>query len=262
MRPVADPLAFVPVLHWACAVAYALLAIAAVARMRSAPNARLLAAAITGAWAAAVAVSWPNLPPRAEAVADAVRLAAWGAVLVGFYRSARPDRRQRAWMRGTIAAIAAVAAALAAGRIAAYGGDVDPVAAVAVALAIAIALSGVLLIENVWRNTEAARRWHVTPVCVALGGMFAYEIVLVADSMLFGAVSPILFAGRALAAAMLVPLLLLHAARNRRDGLFALSRTAAFHSATLMICGIFFLSLSLVGETLRAFGSAWGGVAE
>ena len=40
------------------------------------------------------------------------------------------------------------------------------------------------------------------------------------------------------------------------------SRSAAFHSATLVVAGIFLLGLSAVGEVFRYLGAGWSGVAE
>ena len=39
---------------------------------------------------------------------------------------------------------------------------------------IGFGVAGLLTIENFWRNTEPERRWHVWPLCVAIGGYSVY----------------------------------------------------------------------------------------
>jgi hypothetical protein len=38
---------------------------------------------------------------------------------------------------------------------------------------VALAVAGILLVENIYRNTGEERRWHVVPLCIGLGAMFA-----------------------------------------------------------------------------------------
>ena len=67
----------------------------------------------------------------------------------------------------------------------------------------ALAVCNILLIENLYLNTpEPDARWHINLPCIALGGMFLYDLVLYADAVLFHRVSPLLFEGRATATAL------------------------------------------------------------
>jgi hypothetical protein len=76
-------------------------------------------------------------------------------------------------------------------------------------------------------------------------------------------VSAELFSGRASITALAAPLIALAAARNRRwDINIHVSRQAVFHSATLVISGVFLLGLGAVGEVFRRTGAEWGLVAE
>src|SRR5437016_9022246 len=81
---------------------------------------------------------------------------------------------------------------------------------------IGFGVAGLLTIENFWRNTEPERRWHVWPLCVAIGGLFAYELFLFSDAFITrGRVDPGLALGRPIVAAFMAPLLALAMARNR-----------------------------------------------
>ena len=110
----------------------------------------------------------------------------------------------------------------------------------------------------------ADQRWHINLPCIALGALSVYDIALAADALLYHQLSPALFDGRAVAIALVAPLLAVAAARNRRAWAMDLyvSRTVVFHSATLVVSGVFLLGLVVSGEAFRYFGAAWGGVAE
>ncbi len=120
-----------------------------------------------------------------------------------------------------------------------------------------------LLLENLYRNADAAGRWNLKPVLLALLGLFAFEIVLYADALLFRRMTPGLIVARAPIALMLVPLLALGAARNRGWKVdIHVSRGVVFHSATLMICGGFLLGMAALGGVVRALEVEWGPMLE
>jgi putative PEP-CTERM system histidine kinase len=128
---------------------------------------------------------------------------------------------------------------------------------------LALAVYGVLLVENLYRNIGADARWHINTLCVALGGMFAFSILVYADALLFRRISPLLWSGQAIAAAMAAPLLAVAVARNRRWAIdIHVSRAVVFHSATLVGSGIFLLALAATGEMFRGAAAGWGELAE
>src|SRR5260370_41985683 len=82
---------------------------------------------------------------------------------------------------------------------------------------IGFGVAGLLTIENFWRNTEPERRWHVWPLCVAIGGVFAYELFLFSDSFITrGRRGAGLTPGRPLVAGFIAPLVSWVLARYRR----------------------------------------------
>jgi putative PEP-CTERM system histidine kinase len=127
-------------------------------------------------------------------------------------------------------------------------------------IGIGFGVTGLLTIENLWRNTEPKRRWHVWPLCLALGGLFAYELFLFSDAFITrGRVDPGLALGRALVAAFMTPLLALAMARNREWRVdIHVSRQVVLHTATLGASGSFLFAVAVVGMLLRGFGGDWG----
>ena len=115
---------------------------------------------------------------------------------------------------------------------------------VGTAIRLGFAVCNILLLENLYFNTPSDARWHINLLCVALGGLFLYDLVLYSDAALFHRVSEPLFEGRASATALAAPLIAIAAARNRRWAIdIHVSRDVVFHTATLVVSGIFLLGL-------------------
>jgi len=125
---------------------------------------------------------------------------------------------------------------------------------------IGFGVAGLLTIENFWRNTEPERRWHVWPLCVAIGGLFAYELFLFSDAFITrGRVDAGLALGRPIVAAFMAPLLALAMARNREWRVdIHVSRQVVLHTATLVASGCFLVAVAVVAILLHGFGGDWG----
>ncbi|MEI7466372.1 MAG: hypothetical protein WCJ87_13595, partial [Burkholderiales bacterium] len=77
-----------------------------------------------------------------------------------------------------------------------------------------LAVLGLLLVEQLYRNTRDAARWAIKQSCFALAGLWAYDFLLYADGALFGALDPDLWTARGLVNAVAVPLLWVAAGRR------------------------------------------------
>ena len=89
--------------------------------------------------------------------------------------------------------------------------------------------------------------------------MFLFDLYLFSQSVLFNGHDVDALSIRGAVHALMVPLLLL--ATTRRSDWIAtlrLSRKAAFHSATLLLAGVYLLFISGVGYYVRYFGGEWG----
>ncbi len=126
-------------------------------------------------------------------------------------------------------------------------------------LRIGIAVGGLLAAENLLRNADEVLRRNLWPLCLALGGTFAFELFLYADRLMMGGADPILAEGRGLVGLVAVPLLAMAMARNRDWRVdIHVSRAVVLHSAALVGSGIFFLCLATVGVLVRELGGRWG----
>jgi putative PEP-CTERM system histidine kinase len=253
-------------LYAGCSGAYLLLTVLLLlGRGRSKTGVSLIViCALTAAWAAVVAVRIADFG-IAGRIAELADRAAWCGFILHLVQS-RYEGRHRGI--GLLIGWSVLAAILALGLVpqivvTVATRPVELPYMLAIAGPIAIAVYGALLVENLYRNTAPDHRWHIKLLCVALGGVFAYDIALYADALLYRRISPILFEGRAVVMISAVPLLAVAAARNRDWTLDVhVSRTAVFHSATLVLSGCFLLALALTGEVIRSTHADWGGVAE
>ena len=223
----------------------------------------------TVVWAVANLL-WANVPGVSTPLGvlglfDMVRAASWYGVVLYLYYLAVADRSQvRLFITIGLALLVGGMGLLFAGQRA--DGPISLLMG-PVLLQLLLAVSQIVLLENLYRGTLPERRWHVGLACVALGSLALYDLVLIGDAVLSHALSLGLVEGRAVVAILVAPLLAVSAARNRSWGMtLHASRTAVFHTAALMGSGLFLVSLAAVAELLKhgawARGSNWAELVE
>jgi putative PEP-CTERM system histidine kinase len=126
-----------------------------------------------------------------------------------------------------------------------------------------LSVAGIMLVENLFRNTRREHRWGIKFLCFGIGGLFAYDFFMYSDALLFYRINGDLDASRGVINALVVPLIALSARRNPQWSIDVfVSRHAIFHSATLVGAGIYLLAMAAVGFYLREFGGEWGTVLQ
>ncbi len=199
-------------------------------------------------------------------LADRLRYGLWFAFLLSLLEPA--DAREQAAgamsLRLTTLAGLLVGASLAADLLTALQLEWlgDPVR-VSFLLATALAVFGLMLLEQVWRCLPEDSRWNAKPLCLGLGGVFLFDLYLYSQSLLFGQLDADAIAVRGIVHWLVAPLLLL--SFSRRRGWLSrvrLSQKAAFHSATLLLAGVYLLFVSAIGYYVRFFGGDWGRAAQ
>jgi len=127
----------------------------------------------------------------------------------------------------------------------------------------ASAVLGLLLVEQLYRNTPVERRWGIKFACLGMGGLFAYDFYMYSDAMLFRHVNAEIWAARGVVNALTVPLIAISTSRNPRWSLgFTVSRRILFQSAALFGAAIYLLTMAAAGYFLRFFGGSWGAVMQ
>jgi putative PEP-CTERM system histidine kinase len=257
-------------LHGACSVVYALLTALVLARPPLSRTGGWLAfaCAVTSVWAAAFALAW-HFPISQEAAwLEVGRSAAWYGFILHLYRRSVASDEQVSSAFKTMGLLALLVVGgtpllewFAGPSTASL--QSPPFQSLGTATRLGFAICNVLLLENLYFNTPRDTRWHINLLCVGLGGIFLYDLMLYADGVLFHRLSFALVEARAPAIMLAAPLIALAAVRNRRWSIdIHVSRDVVFHSFTLIASGIFLLAIALIGEVFRQGGSEWGRVAE
>lgn len=126
-----------------------------------------------------------------------------------------------------------------------------------------LAVVGMLLVEQWYRNTPASARWGVKFACIGIGGLFAYDFYLYSDGLLFHEINDETWAARGIVNALTAPLIALSAARHPIWALeLSVSRQIVLRSAALLGSAIYLITMALSAYYLRYFGGAWGAVMQ
>ncbi|CAM5449245.1 XrtA/PEP-CTERM system histidine kinase PrsK [Rhodanobacter lindaniclasticus] len=226
----------------------------------------ILATAVSTLWAAFLAYAeWQrNVTDPWVMLAEVLRYGAWIAfvcALVGSRRMAGPLRGLRVAAYALWIALALYCLLPATGLFQATALTFSinvPLVGVLI-----LALAGVVLLEQIYRNVEPGQRWALKFLVIALGVLFAYDIFLYSYAVLYRQFNVSAWAARGFIDALLVPLLLVAAARNPKWSLdVGVSRRAVFYSTSLMVIAFYILATAIGGYYVRLYGGDWGRVAE
>jgi len=253
------------VVHAACALVYALLGMLILARSPLSRTGAWLSVAclITACWAASFAIAWETSSFQISGWLEVVRAAAWYGFILHLYRRTvqKSDQLTRAFTTMGLLAVIVVCGTPLLEMLS--GNTGAGLQSVRIAIYLGFAVCNILLLENLYLNTPAEARWHINLLCIALGGLSLYDLVLYADAVLFRQLSLDLLEARAPVTIMAAPLLALAAVRDRRWAIdIHVSRDVVFHSFTLIASGVFLVAVAAIGEAFRRGGNEWGRVAE
>ncbi|MFG6428520.1 XrtA/PEP-CTERM system histidine kinase PrsK [Roseateles sp. LYH14W] len=220
----------------------------------------LAALAISAAWAGTALADglrhWSDrLPTWIVPCVDLLRFSLWFAFVLMLLPRTRPGGGVR-WAR--LAVVAVVVAQLA---LIVVAENLPPEALTRPQAfsSLALAVLGLVLVEQMLRNATADARWNAKPVCLGLGGIFVFDLFIGSQAALFQRFDGEAASVRTLVHAAAVPLLYV-ASRRYGDwlGKLHVSRAAVFHSAALLLVGAYLLIVAAVGYYVRYTGGQWG----
>jgi putative PEP-CTERM system histidine kinase len=251
------------------ALAYLVLSGLIVASWRRRPQGRLLVlatglSAAWGAFSALTASGW--LPLQLGLAAEMARNGAWLALLLYILHLRLPPG---ASLPAPLRLIRTLSVVLVGGLLLAsvypYIAPAQPVLArwAGNLGLVLLTVMGLVLTEQVYRSTRLEDRWAIKFLCLGLGGLFVYDFYLYANAALFHVMDAQVWAARGYVAALVMPLIAVSAARNPEWAApVGLSRSMAFHTASLLGAGIYLLLMAGAGYYLRLFGGEWGEVVQ
>ncbi len=219
-----------------------------------AQGSRLIAAcAATTAWAVFLAFgldrssSWMRL----ELLMEFLRYGAWFFVLTGLLRIvgvAAPLARavHVAWIAAAVVVVAAPSSIM-----------------LVTSAGLLMALLGLLLLEQIYRNARDGNRHAIKFLVIGLGLLFGYDLFLFSQAFLLGEIEPATWQARGLVSAFAVPPIAIAAWRNPAWSLnLFVSRHVIFYSASIIGVGAYLLLMAIGGYWVGVHGGVWGRVAQ
>jgi putative PEP-CTERM system histidine kinase len=120
-------------------------------------------------------------------------------------------------------------------------------------------LFGLVLLEQVYRNSREQLRYSLKFLVIALGVLFAYDMFVFAQAQLFKGIDAASWEARGLVAALTVPLLAIAARRNPHWALnIFVSRQVVFYTASFVAVGIYLVLMAFGGFLIKLYGGTWG----
>ncbi|TCO74333.1 XrtA/PEP-CTERM system histidine kinase PrsK [Chromatocurvus halotolerans] len=255
-------------------LAFALISVLLLFRWRIKPlgPSLTLACGTTAAWALSIALgTLPDYPPlRLIRVMELLRNGAWLFFLLQLLSLQHGDSswrwHGRQWLRPFLPLMLLVLALQLAPTLppgllsrALLAQHHDLMLSVWLVLAIA----GLVLIEQLYRNAASGERWSLKFLCLGLGALYTYDFFMYAEALLFRQLDAQLWQARGLVAALVTPWLAIGIARNtqwRMD--LHVSRHVVFHTVTLMGTGLYLLGMAVIGYFIKYLGGTWSGVLQ
>jgi putative PEP-CTERM system histidine kinase len=124
-------------------------------------------------------------------------------------------------------------------------------------------IAGLVLVEQFYRNTPPQRRWGVKFLALGLGGIFAFDLFLFAELVLFQALESPTWQARGFVNALVVALIAvsIRYRQPQRDGP-VVSQKLLFHTASLTGAGLYLLAVGAAGYYMRGMGGELGALLQ
>ena len=122
-----------------------------------------------------------------------------------------------------------------------------------------LALIGLAILEQIYRNTAVRHRWAIKYLIIGAGGIFAFDFYLYADTLLFRSVDQGLWEARGIIHLVAVPVLAIASARNKSWLLNVfVSRDIVLNTTAILGGGIYLMVMAGAGYYIREYGGNWG----
>lgn len=254
-------------------LAYVTLALllAFVWRDRPFKNSLLIACCLTALWAGVIAAGTQlNYPPiRFIQLFELLRNAGWAYVLLQVTAmrfdgdsntiSGRSWRMPFILLTGGLITALIIVPWIFSHFTAAFTAYQD----IALASWLCMAIFSLLLLEQIFRNANNTERWSLKYLCFGLGGIFAYDLLMYSEALMFRQLDSQYWQARGLVTALVTPMLAISFARGSSwKAALNISRQVVFHTVSLLGAGIYLILMAVVGYFIKFLGGSWGGVLQ
>ncbi|WP_404362275.1 XrtA/PEP-CTERM system histidine kinase PrsK [Marinobacter sp.] len=251
--------------HSAATFSFVLLALLIASKYlrRDADRALLLASIVSALWAGSLVAQglWEQPPFFVRYLLELLRDAAWITVVFALLRDGARNSQLAARARNLLGALAVIllSTLVILGTLEYLMGWQLLTGKTKVVGQIALALLGICLVEQIWRNSVSFGRSSVKYTCIGIAAIFIFDFFMYADALLFGQISDAFWNARGALNALVVPLFAVNMINTLRQPVnFQLSRNAVFHIGTLVLAGGYMLLAAAGGYYVKILGGDWG----
>lgn len=132
-----------------------------------------------------------------------------------------------------------------------------------IGLMLVISVWGLVMVEQLFRNTHITERWSINFLCISAGAIFVYDFFVYSNAFLIQSIDYEFWSARGLVNAVMMPVIVLAAVRSPQLApKIHVSRTFVFHTATLFGTGAYLVFMSLAGLYIRETSGDWGKVLQ
>ena len=122
---------------------------------------------------------------------------------------------------------------------------------------------GLLLVEQVLRNTVEVDRNSINFLCISAAAIFVFDFFVFSNALLLQRIDYDFWSARGIINVLAIPTLLLAAVRNPRMAPdIHISRKFVLHSTTLFATGFYLLLMAVTGFYIKGSSAEWGTLAE
>jgi putative PEP-CTERM system histidine kinase len=253
-----------------CTVAYGSLAVLVGLRGDTAPWRWPVMACclVTSLWGAVV-LGWvvEGVPLLVPQIMEVVRDATWLLLLLTLLAgidigepAGQPRLSARWLMTPAVLLVVAMMAAAASPAFASLAWVLTPLVQT---IPLIVPVLGLLIVENLFRNSGPSGRWGLKHLCLGLGTLFVFDFIVSANSLLLSHVDPDFLAARGLVAAFTAAPVAISLTRTtswtrKRDVDINVSRRVVFFTAALTVSGVYLLVMAAAAFYIREIGGLWG----
>ena len=131
-----------------------------------------------------------------------------------------------------------------------------------------ISIGGLVIVEQLYRNASQEQKRSLKYLCLAIGGMFAYDFYLYSDALLFQRINAGLWDARGFIHAFLALIIGTAVIRNGswmltpNEPNITISRRLVFHTTSLLGTGIYLVAIGVGGYYVKLYGGEWGATVQ
>lgn len=122
---------------------------------------------------------------------------------------------------------------------------------------------GLVLLEQIVRNTRFTHRWHLKYLCMGMGVISCFELYMYSEALLLGRINVQLWQLRGGVYALSAIFFWISLRRVRGSAIQVnFSRKIVFHTGMMLVSGLYLLLMSSIGFYIRNYSGTWGGALQ